>query len=81
MNPHGGKFTLLVEPRLPGNTWYVFTDPARLATMRYAYLSGAEGVQIQRAESWDTLGLKFRAYLDFGAGWLDWRGAQKIEGE
>ena len=39
------------------------------------HLSSAQGVQIQRAEAWSTLGLKFRAWLDFGAGWLDWRGA------
>jgi len=36
-------------------------------------------VQIQRVEAWDMLGLKFRAFLDFGAGWLDWRPAQRVE--
>jgi phage head maturation protease len=25
-------------------------------------------------------GMKFRAFLDFGAGWLDWRGAHKVPG-
>ena len=80
MNPFGGKLTLLVEPRLPAGTWYVFADPARLAAMQYAYLSSAQGVQIQRTEAWDTLGMKFRAFLDFGAGWLDWRGAHQIPG-
>ena len=46
-----------------------------MAGMVYGYLAGAQGVQIQRAEAWDTLGMKFRAYLDFGAGWTDWRAA------
>lgn len=78
VNPFGGKLSLLVEPRLPDDFWYVFADPARLAAMQYAYLSAAQGVQIQRAEAWDTLGMKFRAFLDFGAGWLDWRPAQRI---
>lgn len=78
VNPFGGKLSLLVEPRLPDDFWYVFADPARLAAMQYAYLSAAQGVQIQRTEAWDTLGLKFRAFLDFGAGWLDWRPAQQI---
>lgn len=78
VNPFGGKLSLLVEPRLPDNAWYVFADPARLAAMQYAYLSSAQGVQIQRTEAWDTLGLKFRAFLDFGCGWLDWRPVQKI---
>jgi len=80
VNPFGGKLTLLVEPRLPAGTWYVFADPARLAAMQYAYLSSAHGVQIQRTEAWDTLGMKYRAFLDFGAGWLDWRGAHQIPG-
>lgn len=78
VNPFAGKLKLLVEPRLPTGTWYLFADPARMACLRYAYLSGAEGVQVQRRESWDTLGLSFRGFLDFGAGWLDWRGAQRV---
>ncbi|KAB2542304.1 hypothetical protein AL035_08065 [Salipiger aestuarii] len=78
VNPFAGKLRLLVEPRLPSGTWYLFADPARLACLRYAYMSGAEGVQVQRRESWNTLGLSFRGFLDFGAGWLDWRGAQRV---
>lgn len=76
VNPFAGKLKLLVEPRLSGNDWYVFADPSRLATLQHAYLSSAQGVQIQRQEAWNTLGLSFRAFLDFSAGWVDWRGAQ-----
>jgi len=75
VNPFASKLTLLVEPRIADDRWFIFADPARLAAMQFAYLSSAQGVQIQRTEAWDTLGLKFRAFLDFGAGWLDWRGA------
>ena len=78
VNPFSGNLTLLVEPRLPSGTWYLFADPARLAALRYGYLAGAEGVQVQRREAWDTLGLSFRAYLDFGVGWLDWRAAHRV---
>ncbi len=74
-NVFGSKLTLLVEPRMTGEDWFVFADPARIAALQYGYLSSAQGVQIQRAEAWSTLGLKFRAWLDFGAGWLDWRAA------
>jgi len=80
VNVAASKLTLLVEPRLEGDAVYIFADPARLAALRYVYLAGAEGVQIQRREMWDSLGLSFRAYLDFGAGWLDWRGAYLHEG-
>ncbi|KIN73263.1 prohead protease/major capsid protein fusion protein [Sulfitobacter guttiformis] len=81
VNTMAGKLVLLVEPRITDSTGFVFADPARLAAMQYAYLSAAQGVQIQRTEAWDTLGLKFRAFLDFGCGWLDWRGAHKVPAE
>ncbi|WP_091298022.1 hypothetical protein [Gemmobacter aquatilis] len=81
VNPFGGKLRLLVEPRLGDSVdWYLFADPARLPCIAHAYLAGAQGVQIQRQEAWNTLGLSFRAFLDFGAAWTDWRGAQKMLG-
>ena len=81
VNPFTGKLQLLVEPRLGESLdWFLFADPARLPCLAHAYLSGAQGVQIQRQEAWNTLGLSFRAFLDFGAAWQDWRGAQKMLG-
>ncbi|SIN98982.1 prohead protease/major capsid protein fusion protein [Vannielia litorea] len=80
VNPFTGKLTLLVEPRITDDRWFIFADPARLPALQFGYLSAAQGVQIQRTEAWDTLGMKYRAFLDFGAGWLDWRGAYFNEG-
>ena len=74
------KLSLVVEPRLSGNTWYLLADPAQVPSLQYGYLSAAQGVQIQRQEAWDTLGLRYRAFLDFGCGWLDWRGAYRSAG-
>lgn len=81
VNPFSGKFQLLVEPRITDYSWFVFADPARTPALQFAYLSSAPGVQIQRAEEWDVLGSKWRAFLDFGCGWLDWRPAQFNAGE
>lgn len=78
VNPFGGKLQLLVEPRLAGNDFYVFADPGRLPGFAYGYLSGQPGPQIQRREEWSTLGLSFRCFEDFGAGWIDWRAAQMV---
>ncbi|MDJ0630788.1 MAG: Mu-like prophage major head subunit gpT family protein [Rhodobacter sp.] len=75
VNPFTSKLGLLVEPRITDASFYVFADPGRIAGLQYGYLSSAQGVQIQRSEAWSTLGLKFRAWLDFGAGWFDWRAA------
>lgn len=78
VNPWAGKLTTLVEPRLTPGTFYLFADPAVAPAIQYAYLAGAEGVQVQRREMWESLGMGYRAFLDFGAGWLDWRGAQRV---
>ena len=81
VNVFAGKLQLVIEPRIEGKQWFVFADPRRLAGMQYAHLAGAEGPQVQRSEAWDTLGLRFRCYLDFGCGWLDWRAAYFNPGE
>lgn len=80
VNPFAGKLELLVDPRIAGNSWYVFTDPAQLAALEYAYLSSAQGPQIASREGWDVLGMEFRVTLDFGCGPVDWRGAYRNAG-
>ncbi|WAC48842.1 hypothetical protein OVA03_02640 [Asticcacaulis sp. SL142] len=71
------NLSVLVDPRLPTGSWYIFADPAALPILEYAYLSSAQGPQIASREGWDTLGMEFRVVLDFGAGAVDWRGAYK----
>ena len=77
VNTLAGVAELIVDPRIPGEDWYLLADPARMPGIVIAYLASAPGVQVQRAEAWDTLGLKFRAWIDMGCGWTDWRGAYK----
>lgn len=80
VNAFAGALSLVVEPRIPDDAWYVLADPASVPSLQYGHLAAAQGVQIQRQEAWDTLGLKYRAWLDFGCGWLDWRGAYRSTG-
>lgn len=75
VNPFSGKLTLLVEPRITDDRYYVFADPAVLPVLEYAYLSSAQGPQMASREGWDVLGMEFRVVLDFGCGAVDWRGA------
>ncbi len=42
VNAWAGKLSMLVEPRLTGNQWFVFADPARVASMVYGYLASAQ---------------------------------------
>lgn len=74
-NPFTGRLTLLVEPRITDESWYVFADPAVLPVLEYSYLSSAQGPQMASREGWDVLGMEFRVVLDFGCGAVDWRGA------
>lgn len=74
------RLTLIVEPRLTGNAWYVFGDPANAPVLEYAYLSSAQGPQLSSRDGWEVLGREFRVVLDFGCGATDHRGAYRNAG-
>ncbi len=80
VNPFSGKLSLLVEPRLSGNRWYVFAEPGAQPVLEYCYLSSAQGPQLASREGWNVLGMEFRVVLDFGAGVVDHRGAYSNAG-
>lgn len=66
---------MVVEPRLSSATrWYVSADPAEIDGLEYAYLAGGESPQIETKAGWDVDGVEIRVILDFGAGFIDWRG-------
>lgn len=79
VNVFQGKFELLVEPRLTADAAYMFADPAQFPALEYSYLASAPGPQIASKAGWETLGMEFRVYLDFGAGAVDFRGAHRFE--
>jgi hypothetical protein len=80
VNPLAGTLEVLIEPRLSGNAWYLFADPAVMPTLEYSYLSSAPGPQLSSREGWDVLGMEFRVVLDFGSGAVDWRGVYRNPG-
>lgn len=75
VNPFSGSLSLVVEPRLSSATrWYVTADPGEIDGLEFAYLSGAEGPQVESRSGWGVDGVEIRVILDFGAGFIDHRG-------
>jgi hypothetical protein len=75
VNPFSGSLSLVVEPRLSSATrWYVAADATEIDGLEYAYLAGGEGPQVESKSGWDVDGVEVRVILDFGAGFIDWRG-------
>ncbi len=75
VNPFSGSLSLVVEPRLSSATrWYVTADPSEIDGLEFAYLSGAEGPQVESRSGWDVDGVEIQVIRDFGAGFIDHRG-------
>jgi hypothetical protein len=88
-NPHAGKWVPLASPYLnaqglPGSSataWYLFANPADVAAMEIAYLRGQRTPTIESGETdFDTLGMKWRGYFDFGVAMQDFRATVKSAG-
>lgn len=81
VNVFSGKFNQLVDPRLAGNAWYFFADPAIGPVLEHAYLDGVEGPHLETEEGWRVDGTEFKVRMDFGAGIVGWHGAYKNPGQ
>lgn len=86
-NPFAGTLDLIVEPRLDAvsaTSWFLAADPAAVDTVEYAYLDGAEGLQIETRDGFasgsDVQGIEVLAYEDFAAKAIDHRGLYKQPG-
>ncbi len=89
-NPHVGKFDVvssvyLSNAAFSGNSskaWYLLADPNRLPAIEVAFLGGVDRPTVERADAdFNTLGIQFRGYIDFGVREQDHRGALKMKGE
>ena len=75
VNVFTSKLSVVVEPRLADTgRWYLVADPAEVDGLEYAYLEGEPGPQIETQAGFDVDGVKVKVRLDFGAGFVDWRG-------
>lgn len=89
-NPHVGKFDVvssvyLSNASFPGassKAWYLLADPNRLPAIEIAFLNGMDCPTVEKTDAdFNTLGIQFRGYIDFGVREQDHRGALKMKGE
>ncbi len=89
-NPHAGKFDVVSSsylsnatfPNASNKAWYLFADPNRLPAMEVAFLNGIDRPTVEKTDAdFNTLGIQFRGYIDFGVREQDHRGAAKFKGE
>ncbi len=89
-NPHVGKFEVVSSAYLANasfagysnKAWYLFADPNRLPALEVAFLNGVDRPTVEKTDAdFNTLGIQFRGYIDFGVREQDYRGAAKMKGE
>ncbi len=82
VNPHVGKFEVVSSAYLSnpsfagssGKAWYLFADPNRLPALEVAFLNGVDRPTVEKTDAdFNTLGIQFRGYIDFGVREQDFR--------
>lgn len=81
----GGRTAVepIVEAVLDGNSttaWYMAAGNEQVDTIEFAYLEGAEGVQMSSRIGFTVDGVELKASLDFAASTIDHRGVYKNPG-
>jgi len=89
-NPHVGKFEVVSSVYLASTSfagasskaWYLLADPNRLPALEVAFLNGIDRPTVEKTDAdFNTLGIQFRGYIDFGVREQDYRGGLKMKGE
>jgi hypothetical protein len=78
VNPFVGVLETVVEPRLDAasaTVWYLFGDTAFGWTLEWATLDGQDGIYLESQVGFDVDGMRFKARMDVGAGFVDYRSA------
>ncbi len=79
VNPYK-NLTVVVEPRITGNAWYIMADPRSIDTVEYAFLEGNGELFTETRQGFHVDGVEVKARMVFGAKAIDWRGMVKNVG-
>ncbi len=83
VNPFAGKLLVVTDSELDSyspTAWYLAADPKEVETIEVTYLNDTEVPTIESKVSFETLGINFRIYIDYGVTVLDYRGLYKNSG-
>lgn len=90
LNPFAGQFrveksTYLANSSYTGYSalaWYLLCDPSDIPVIEVCFLGGRDMPIVETADAdFDQLGIKIRAYHDFGVTKQEYRGGMKFKGE
>ena len=81
VNPFANKLGIIADPELTDpKEWYLSAAAVYGAGVEVTYLNGNENPVMESAAQFDTLGVKWRVYMDVGVNLLDYRGLYKSTG-
>lgn len=81
-NPFANRLSVVSDPELTDtDAWYLAAAPGILPTIEVTYLNGREEPTMESNVAFDTLGIKWRIYMDFGVNLIDYRGLLKSSGK
>lgn len=63
------------------DAWYMTADPALMDTIEVTYLNGKQTPTIESQIAFDTLGIRYRIFMDYGVSVLDTKGLYKNAGK
>lgn len=81
VNPFASSLTIIVDAELDAiseTTWYLAAEPGLgVDTIEVSYLNGKNTPIIESRVAWETLGMEYRIYMDYGVQALDHKGLYK----
>lgn len=66
---------------IDASAWYFAADPMLMDTIEVTYLNGQQTPTIESQIAFDTLGIRYRVYMDYGVTVLDNKGLYKNAGK
>lgn len=71
---------IVSSPRISGDQWYVFANPAIQAAIEVAFLEGEAAPYLEAQMGWTVDGTEWKVRLDYGVAGIDYRAGYRNPG-